>query len=49
MKKLLFILALILELTVYGFVYYIGYTRGKRDSDDYKKFVESQFEKVATK
>lgn len=47
MKTLLIISAIIFELTVYGFVYYLGYKRGKDESDIMKQKIEIDVRKLA--
>jgi len=47
MKTLTIIITIILELTVYGIVYYMGYKRGKQEADHIKTNIEFDIGKVA--
>jgi hypothetical protein len=48
-NKILILLAIILDLSVYGFVYYLGYNRGKTEADIIKTNIHLEFEKIAKK
>lgn len=47
MKILRIIIAIALELSVYGFVYYMGYKRGKEEIGQIKTNIEFDIGKVA--
>ena len=47
MKTLAIIITIILELSVYGIVYYMGYKRGKEESNHIKTNIEFNIGKVA--
>jgi hypothetical protein len=47
MKIVGVVIAVVLELTVYGIVYYMGYKRGKEESDQIKTNIEFDIGKVA--
>ena len=47
MKIVGVLIAVVLELTVYGIVYYMGYKRGKEESDHIKTNIEFDIGKVA--
>lgn len=47
MKTLTIIITIILELSVYGIIYYMGYKRGKEESSHIKTNIEVDIRKVA--
>ena len=47
MKILGIVIAVVLELSVYGIVYYIGYKHGKREYFEIKTNIEFDIGKVA--
>jgi hypothetical protein len=47
MKTLAIITTIVIELSVYGIVYYMGYKRGKEESSHIKTNIEFDIGKVA--
>jgi len=46
-NKILLTLAIVLDLSVYGFVYYLGYVRGKTEADTIKTNIQLELGKIA--
>jgi hypothetical protein len=47
MKIIGIVIAVVLELSVYGIVYYFGYKHGKYDSDEIRTNIQFDIGKVA--
>jgi hypothetical protein len=45
--KIFFIIAAIIELSVYGIVYYFGYQRGKQEAEFIKTNIQLDIGKIA--
>lgn len=46
-KKIGLLFAIIIELSVYGIVYYFGYQRGKQEAENFKNNIQLEIGKIA--